>query len=428
MRRLVLLMLPLLLACQSGDPRALGVVADPGATYTRTCDNDPASEWPSVVLVAPINGMDGVEEADADLDGNLDFLVPAEQSSTMFVAFNPGPGSIAAGNLPTAILSTSVGNAEGACWVHANGDAYPDAVGLPQAPGDFPVLCLNPGAGGDPRDAGDWTCADMTNFGGTGHGWMQCAAADWDEDGDQDILMGGNVQTNPGEIVFIPGPITASSTGTQIVVTGRTMAIGVGDFDGDGNLDAIATDREAAVGATPGLFVLWGDGTGAFTRANIAVGTGSVRMLFRLGDLDGNGESFDLCTGVDGQPWSGLCYVHTPGTRTWRPRWLPDPDPTGLWTSSDIGDINLDGYPDVVVMFDSSASEVGAPGQLWIEGPLVTWMFDYRHALDNTGIKLDIGKLRDYDGDGDLDLVNTEQNVGGSGTGRGLVLHLNICL
>jgi hypothetical protein len=408
--------------------RILAAMPAPGAPYTRPCDNDPTVPWPSVVLVPPINGMDGVEESDFDHDGDPDFLVPAEQSNHLFVGINPGPGSITAGGIATVILSTSLANAEGACWVDANDDGWDDAIGLPQAPGDVPMLCLNPGAGGDPHDAGDWVCADMTNFGGGGYGFMQCARGDWNKDGVDDALIGGNVHTNPGQLLFVPGPITATSTGTLVVVTGRTMAIGVGDFDGDTNPDAIVTDREAATGATPGLFVLWGNGDGTFTRVNISVGTGSVRMLFRLGDLDGNGEAFDLCSGVDGQPWSGMCWIHRSGTRIWRPRVLPDPHPTGLWTSSDIGDINLDGYPDVAVMFDSSSSEVGAPGQLWIEGPLVTWMYDYRHALDTTGIKLDIGKLRDYDGDGDVDLVNTEQNVGGSGTGRGLVLHLNPCL
>jgi hypothetical protein len=405
----------------------LSAVPEPGAPYIRPCDNNPATPWPSVVLVPPINGMDGLEESDFDHDGDFDFLVPAEQSNTLFIAINPGPALISAGGLQTVILSTAVLNAEGACWVDANDDSWDDAIGLPQAPGDLPVVCVNPGAGGDPHDAGDWVCSDMTNFGGGGFGWMQCARGDFNEDGFEDSLIGGNVQTNPGQLLFVPGPITASSTGTLVVITGRTMAIGVGDFDGDGNLDAIVTDREAASGATPGLFALWGNGDGTFTRVNIAVGSNTVRMLFRLGDLNGDGEAFDLCSGVDGQPWTGMCYVHTPGTRIWRPRFLPDPDPTGLWTSSDIGDINMDGYPDVAVMFDSSSSEGGAPGQLWIEGPFVPWMFGYRHALDTTGIKLDIGKLRDYDGDGDLDLINTEQNVGGSGTGRGLVLHLNPC-
>jgi hypothetical protein len=143
-------------------------------------------------------------------------------------------------------------------------------------------------------------------------------------------------------------------------------------------------------------------------------------MMFRLGDLDDNGEAFDFCSGVDSAPWSVVCYTHyADSPRTWTPRFMAPVTNIGVYQSSDIGDINNDGYPDVLVAFDSTTVP-GASVLIWLEGPFFPWFLGYRHEIDTTGVKVDNAKLVHLNGDGYLDVLDTEQNFGGTGTGKGL--------
>jgi hypothetical protein len=382
---------------EAPPPAILAAVPNPGQTYNRPCDNDPEAEWATAILVdgASINGMDGCEAADFDLDGDVDFGVSAEQDETLFVAVNPGASTIAAGGLSTVVLSTTLTAAEGACWVYWNAGSYPDLVGLGQT-GEA-ILCTDPGNGG--------SCTDITSLQGLNKGWMQCQAGDFDGDGDEDLIVGGTTASTPGSLRYVPNP---AATSTEIVVTGRTMSIDCANMAGSSALDCLVSDREAATGGTPGVFLLTGNGDGTFSRTNLASGNGSVRMMFSIGDLNGDGVAYDFCTGVDSAPWSGLCYVWSkPGV--WKPRYLPPPGTVGQWQWSWIGEINHDGYPDLFTTYDATG-------------------LGYRHELDDTGVKGDNCCVGDYQGnDGDVDFVCTEQNVGGTGVGRGLVLHINPC-
>lgn len=100
----------------------------------------------------------------------------------------------------------------------------------------------------------------------------------------------GNGEAMPGEVCFEAGPL--------VVVDALPVGIGLGDFDGDGLLDA-ATASELLGSIT----VLRGDGTGNLVAApSISVtdagGSGNVRSL-SVGDLDGDGFA-DVVVGTDG--------------------------------------------------------------------------------------------------------------------------------
>jgi hypothetical protein len=403
------------------QPRILALAPAPGTPYTRPCNNNPAVPWSYVVLVpgATFPGMDGVVPGDFDEDGDPDFLVSAEQSDSFFFAVNPGPSSIGAGGLATVVLSSTLNAAEGNCTGDLDDDGHLDAVGVGQDENSA-IWCANPLPGGDPLDPGDWVCNDLTNALGLDKNFMTCVTGDYDGDGDDDLLIGSTSGAAPGAIAYMPSP---SFSYTEVVVTGRTMTLA--NLVGSSPLSVMASDRQAEVGGTPGVFRLAGNGDGTFVRHNIASGTGSVRMMFSLGDVDGDGDEWDLCTGVDSAPWSGLCYLYV-GANRWTPRWLPPPGDFGQFQWSAFADINSDGYPDMFVTADASSS--GGDALMWLEGPFFTWMPGFRHEIDDVGIKGDNCAIGDWHGaDGDPDAVCTEQNVGGVGVGRGLVLHINPC-
>lgn len=418
----------------------LGIMPTPGQPYDRViCDGDAVTEWAESVIYDAFDGADGVELGDVDEDGRPDVVTPWEQGAAITVSFHPGYAAAFSGAWPTATLATSFTGAEGACFGDFDDDGHLDVVGVSQQ--GAVRMCFNP-LPADPRTGGNWTCVTLTNAGGLSKGWMQCKPGDVNEDGRDDLILGGVSAAQPGALARMFQPASnprgtwAAAALTEIIVTGRVMGLSTGqlvgavnvpnDFNGDGHLDILATDREAATGGTPGAFWLAGDGLGGFTRNNIQVGSGSVRMMFEIGDLDDDGDAYDFCTGVDSAPWSMQCFYFSPGAK-WRNRALPPPGNTGVFQSSAFGDFDLDGYPDALVTFDSTTVP-GASAIIMLSGPFNPWMGRYRHEVDLTGIKTDNAKPYDLDNDGDLDIVDTEQNFGGTGTGLGLRALRNPCI
>src|SRR5262249_16657148 len=84
------------------------------------------------------------------------------------------------------------------------------------------------------------------------------------------------------------------------------------------------------------------------------------------------------------------------------------PEHIGMGKGIGIGDINRDGKNDLVLSFEQATGDKS--GLVWLSAP--DWK---RHEISGTaGTKYDVIKLVDLDGDGDLDVISTEEmdNVG----------------
>ncbi len=106
---------------------------------------------------------------------------------------------------------------------------------------------------------------------------------DFDENGKPDLL----VQTADGTFL-LSGFGTQFSMPRRVGVRAEGILTGVGDFNGDGHLDAIVQTRSSEPGHPfISLSILLGDGRGAFTQT---AETATPRLTtFALGDFDGNG-------------------------------------------------------------------------------------------------------------------------------------------
>jgi len=218
---------------------------------------------------------------------------------------------------------------------------------------------------------------------------LALALGDVDGDGDLDAFVGndeeaGKVWLNDGAGVF--------TDSLQTLGTSSVQAVALGDVDGDGDLDAF-------IGNTFETNQVWlNDGTGVFANSGQDLGSSNTYAV-ALGDVDGDGD-LDVFFGNVGNVEVRLN------------------DGTGVFTDSGqslsssntmavaLGDVDGNGDLDAFV---GCGGEVGRPNMVWLNNGGV--FADSGQRLGNEGTTA--VALGDVDGDGDLDgFVGNERGSG----------------
>jgi hypothetical protein len=143
-----------------------------------------------------------------------------------------------------------------------------------------------------------------------------------------------------------------------------------------------------------------------------------------LADMDGDGDLDAIVPSKDPDRIDWHERRDSSGLN-WREHEIAFPPNMGHSKAVKLGDINLDGQLDIVL----SCASAGEPrsGVVWME--YGTSVFDSSwidHEISGPeGSKFDRLELIDLDGDGDLDVLTTEENFGDDSRGIGVIWYEN---
>jgi len=318
---------------------------------------------------------------DVNGDGYADLVVGTLTSAYLYLG---GPSGLAAA--PAAILtpkSTEQTGVRVASAGDANGDGYADVL-LGYYDWGTAYLYLGSATGLAPSPALAWTAPpgplQPGSPSGGGFGHSLAGAGDLNGDGYGDIVIAApDVNTNGQAYVYLGSPsgppATPSFTLNESDGPGFDSVSTAGDVNGDGYADLIVGAYELS-GQTPGdaagrAYVYLGGAAGpatspAFTLIGAQPMGDFGRWVSQAGDVDGDGYA-DVIVGADaeygnGDTAPGWAYLYRGGPGGLSPTaaaTLTGPDGIGSWFGRSVagaGDVNGDGYADVVVGAEGNGS------------------------------------------------------------------------
>lgn len=387
---------------------ALPLIALPWLLANEPAAPDRGKPWPRHTIDDSSRGSDGVRPADVNGDGFLDLVTGWEEGGRVRAYVNPGPAR-SKDKWPAVTVGT-VRSPEDAVFVDLDADGAVDVVSCCEGNTKSVFVHWAPAEKSRYLHPATWRTEAIPAVKGMTQ-WMFCLPMQVDGKHGVDLVIGAK---NAGaKIGWLEAPANPRDLAAwqwhPLCDAGWIMSLVGADMDGDGDLDAVASDRK---GKTRGCLWLENPGPEKATSAwNIhRIGAGGKEVMFLdVVDLDRDGHLDVVVPTFDQQ----LFYLRrTPGKPdAWETHAIKFPAQTGSGKAVRVGDIDLDGKLDIVLTCGNG--EVGS-GAVWLSyhKSVTDSQWDVHEISGPSGpkgIKPDLIQLLDLDGDGDLDVITTEE-------------------
>ncbi|MGF1577920.1 MAG: FG-GAP repeat domain-containing protein [Gemmataceae bacterium] len=375
--------------------------------------SDRGRPWKRYTIDDTTRGADGARLADVNGDKLPDIATGFEEGGQVRVSLHPGYKKVRA-KWPSVLVG-KVKSPEDAVFVDLDNDGALDVVSACEgrtmqmfahwAPNE-PKKYLDPSA---------WKTQTFPAVAKTTR-WMFATPMQIDQKLGLDLVVGS--KDPKGQVGWLQAPKQPRLLGDwkyhPVYRAGWIMSLIAADMDGDKDLDVLVSDRR---GKDRGCLWLENPGPGPkqtkpWKQRRIGPKGGEV-MFVELADLDRDGRQ-----DVIAPHHNHRLFVHWGGktANEWKTTEIQFPKKTGTGKAVRVADVNLDGKLDIVL---ACAGANKGSGIVWLsyrKSPHDA-VWDVHEISGLLGIKFDLNQLADLDGDGDLDIINTEERTNRGGLG-----------
>ncbi len=358
-----------------------------------------AGQWQRHTIDASSQGADGVRLADVNGDGLQDIATGWEEGGKVRAYLNPGHKK--AREPWPAVTGGSVPSPEDAVFVDLNRDGAVDVVSSTE--GKSRTLFVHWAPSENYLDPSGWRTEPLPSSAGMTP-WMYVLPLDNERTGKTDLVAGS--KNDAGAVGIWKSNANDDKLSWQHWYdAGWIMSLIARDVDGDGDDDVLATDRKGEMRGA-----LWFENTGRegpWPNHRIGPVDNHQIMFLHYADLDGDGLE-DAVAAVREGPILFIRRLPGKGVR-WETHEIDLPPGYGTGKAVAVGDINLDGTPDLVFTCENAHEELSGVGLLTATGDAAGKPWQATNVGGPEGVKFDLVELLDLDGDGDLDILTCEE-------------------
>ncbi|MBD2484234.1 FG-GAP-like repeat-containing protein [Planktothrix sp. FACHB-1365] len=246
---------------------------------------------------------------------------------------------------------------------------------------------------------------ENTNISLTGVSFSSVSTADFDKDGDIDILLTGEDSSyNPISKIYSNNGSGGFSQNTNVSLTGvKYSSVSTADFDKDGNIDILLTGQDSSYNPISKIYS--NNGSGGFSENTNVSLSGVSYSSVTTADFDKDGNIDILLTGKDssGNPISKIYSNNGSGGFSEN----TNVSLTGVaYSSVTTADFDSDGDIDILLTGqDSSYNRISK-----IYSNNGSGGFSENTNVSLSGVYHSSVSTADFDSDGDIDILLTGQN------------------